>query len=772
VQNSINSNNIRTVNEDEHGNLWFGTDGGLGRFNRDDQTFERFSANKSGQIVEFDDDIIAIQSGSEGQLWFGSMGWDLSTFSLKNNTFNAINSKNVYSKVFNKNRVNSIFKDAQNTLWFATANGVVLISQNARNFNYLSNKTNSLRVTDIRQLNNNQLAFVGNWGFYEFDPKTKRTRHRFNPIEQLARFTQDSKNQLWFATVNQGIQKFTPPIHRTIPFSQDESVTAKLGTYSIHFITPDANDNIWAAFSQNKKSRRISLLSLNTQTQQHQFYDNIPNISNMLFINQHELLIAGVAKSLFSLNTQNGELTNWSDKIPSTPINADALYVDSKSTLWVGTPGRGLASFNRQSQTFNYYNSNNGLLSDNVLTIVEDDHRNLWLGTNIGLSRFNINTREFTNFDQSDGLKYARIRKNTAIKMKNGFIAMGSADGVVMFDPLGFTVDSAPSVIINDFKLLNQSVLLRREDPASPLTKSIEFTNQLVLSHRDQMFSFSFAALEYIRPAQVKFAYKMQGLNDQWFYTDADNRIASYTTLPSGDYTFRVKASNKHGVWSNKETTIQVTILPPWYLTWPAYLLYGVLTALGIYLFIHLRTKKLVEQAKELEQNVVGRTQQLQDSRDQLEQSHGELAQQSKTVSDLLAQKQRLFASVSHEFRTPLTLILSPVDQLLNDDKGRHITKELGLIRRSGRRLLRMVDQLLEFAKLEQRSDVALQRVSLQQTLNIIVASFEPVVQSKKIGLKLFAFNDITLLMQPDSLNKILINILSNACKYTPRVAK
>jgi signal transduction histidine kinase len=146
----------------------------------------------------------------------------------------------------------------------------------------------------------------------------------------------------------------------------------------------------------------------------------------------------------------------------------------------------------------------------------------------------------------------------------------------------------------------------------------------------------------------------MQGLTDQWIFTDASNRVASYTTLPAGEYTFKVKGSNKQGGWGEEATTLKITILPPWYLTWQAYLLYCVLGIVGIYLFIRLRTQSLMNQAKVLEQNVIERTQQLQNSRD-------ELAEQSKTVSDLLAQKQRLFASVSHEFRTPLTLILSPI---------------------------------------------------------------------------------------------------------------
>jgi ligand-binding sensor domain-containing protein len=180
------------------------------------------------------------------------------------------------------------------------------------------------------------------------------------------------------------------------------------------------------------------IISFNTSTKTAKRYPQVPNSANMLFIDQHQLLVAGVSDSLFTLNTQTGDLTKWLEKTPGAPINAQALFVDSSNTLWLGASGKGLISFNKQSQTFDYYNTSHGLLSGNILAIVEDDHRNLWLGTPVGLSRFNLDSKTFTNFDQSDGLRFAKIREGTAIKMDNGFIAMGSSGGIVMFNPQGF----------------------------------------------------------------------------------------------------------------------------------------------------------------------------------------------------------------------------------------------------------------------------------------------------------------------------------------------
>jgi signal transduction histidine kinase/DNA-binding response OmpR family regulator len=293
------------------------------------------------------------------------------------------------------------------------------------------------------------------------------------------------------------------------------------------------------------------------------------------------------------------------------------------------------------------------------------------------------------------------------------------------------------------------------------LDNTIEFTDHITLSHRDYVFSFHFTATEYLRPDKVQFAYRMEGLDNKWFYTDASNRTASYTTLSAGEYQFMVKASSPTGVWSEEYATVNVTINPPWWFSWQAFFVYFVVTAYSIYLFINIRTIKLVKQAKQLEERVSERTQQLQHSRD-------ELAVQSQTVSDLLSQKQQLFASVSHEFRTPLTLILSPVDQMLSRYSDKPLRNDLNLIKRSGKRLLRMVDQLLEFAKLEQDVDHTYEQVSLAQTIDLIVASFEPLLKSNNLDLHISPYEDIIVQVLPDSLNKILLNLLSNAIKYTP----
>ena len=306
-------------------------------------------------------------------------------------------------------------------------------------------------------------------------------------------------------------------------------------------------------------------------------------------------------------------------------------------------------------------------------------------------------------------------------------------------------------------------------DTDAVLKKRIEFTDALRLTAEQYHFSFGFSASEYIRPDKIQYAYKLEGLNDDWLYTDSINRVATYTTLPAGDYTFRVKASSRDGRWGDNEKSIRLTILPPWYLSWQALVAWAVLALTIITGWVRYRTAKLTRQARVLEQKVHERTQQLERSRDELVDSNSQLARQSERVSDLLAQKQQLFASVSHEFRTPLTLILSPVEQLLASARGKPVDTELSLIKRNSMRLLRMVDQLLEFAKLEQGRPETCEQVSLAQTLQMLAASFEPLFARNDQSLTIEDFDDVVLSVLPDSLNKILINLLSNAVKYGGR---
>ncbi len=754
---TLASNNVHQVSEDGSGNIWLGTSQGIHRFNPNTQSFNHFVPSFDSAFKIPGNDIRAITADHKGQLWLGTKANGVHLYLPKSEQFRSITGERDLYQQFNRKSINHIFTDQQSTLWLATEQGIILVSKTALDFQYLTNAKTDFTVSDVKPLKDS-IALVGGYQYYDYDQKNHTAKSRFVDDNRLYRVVADDSG-LWLATLGQGLQRFSYQNNQLQQIQHAKPTLTDIPMTGLFDAFVDSNKRLWLLPFPDLPHLAGGIVEYDWTSGNFQTYLEAPFISDILQLSTNELLLSSGSAGLLTLDTDTKIVTDWQKTISSTPKRIFTVFKDSKNTLWVGTREQGLARFDSKSKKFSFYTTADGLLSNNIFSIVEDNQQNLWLGTDNSLSRFDPTTGQITNLQKRDGLLFSTFYKRAGAKTDNGTILMGSEQGLVSFNPNDFVKQApAATVIINDFKLLNRSVDWQNNEVDSPLTQPIGMTDSLELTHEDYMFSFSFAALEYIRPDKIQFAYKMEGLNKQWLYTSAAERVASYTTLSPGDYTFMVKATNRDGQWSEHATTINVTVLPPWWLSWQAYIIYLLGSLACIYCYIQFRTQKLVKRAAALEQNVTERTQELQTSRDQ--------------VSDLLSQKQQLFASVSHEFRTPLTLILSPIEYLLSDKKGQHITKELSLIKRNGRRLLRMVDQLLEFAKLEMHDNSQMEQVSLKQTLDIIVPSFEPLVKSKNIQLSLSDYDDVTLSMLPDSLNKIMINILSNAFKYSGKDSK
>ncbi|MCJ8273849.1 MAG: ATP-binding protein, partial [Psychrosphaera sp.] len=251
----------------------------------------------------------------------------------------------------------------------------------------------------------------------------------------------------------------------------------------------------------------------------------------------------------------------------------------------------------------------------------------------------------------------------------------------------------------------------------------------------------------------------LMGWDEDWIYTDSKNRRATFTNIPSGDYTLLVKAGNSDGYWSVEPKSLKITLTPAPWKTWQAYLAYVVLFVSGLLLLFKYRTQTIVNRAKELEQGVRQRT---------------------ETINQLMTQKQQMFANISHEFKTPLTLILSPLEVLLQDPKAQAFKAKTSMMKRNAQRLLRMIEQLLELSDLEAGQNEKRSQYSLAQVMNVLLCSFEPLFENKKLTVNSPSlaynkeltdnkeFEDVTLSMKTDALEIILGNLISNAIKYTP----
>lgn len=745
---------MRSVYQDSQGQIWITTSWGLHKFNPDNHTFDKYNPADIEGFSHFAADVFTVIEEQNGKFWLGTVNAGVITFDSKTGTFENMSSNKDLKNQFKPGRVNTTFKDKDGTIWFGRGQGITALPKIAQHIAYLSNEEGALRSYDVKQLNDNTLGIIAELKYYELNLNDFSVEQKFPQIFQPYRFTQMASGDLWFATLGERIQHFNAQKQEVILLDKQDFVGPERFPVAFFDLFTDADQNLWLTPFKDGTQVEGGVVRFDPRTRQFTMFNHKPVLHCQTQLSKYKWLVTATGGGMFELDTKAISLSPWRPDIHEKPERIVTQYQDAQGNLWIGTEAMGLAHLAPDGTQFKYFGTNEGLVSDTILSIIEDDHQQLWLGTPVGLVRFNKSTHQAQNYDHRDGLLFNRFYKKSQDKLKDGRIVMGTYSGLMLFDPKKLsTKDRKPKVLINQFKRFNQPLEIHSKDPTSPLTKPIAYTEQLTLSYKDYLFSFGFTAIELLRPDLIEYAYKMEGLDDQWLYTDANNRWASYTTLAPKDYIFKVKARLGNGPWS-EQTQLKLTITPPWWQTYWAMLGYLLLCLGLIFGFIHWRTQRILKHSAELEKKVTERT--------------AELAEKSETVSQLLAQKQRLFASVSHEFRTPLTLILSPIEVLLKNNKDHPWYKDLHSIKRNGQRLLRMVDQLLEFAKLEQKAIQQNETVSLQQTLLLICESFDKLLASKQLKLTIEPFDDIKVTVIHDSLNKILLNLISNAVKYTP----
>lgn len=412
--------------------------------------------------------------------------------------------------------------------------------------------------------------------------------------------------------------------------------------------------------------------------------------------------------------------------------------------LWIGTTGGGLNRFDIQGETFRYFSENDGLPDMVIYAILPDKSGNLWLSTNKGISVFNPDEQSFRNFDQGDGLQDMEFNSRAFQKSEDGEFFFGGISGFNAFYPEEVLHSNLkpPAIVITDFKISNRSIS-NKEKPAV-LSSAIEYAKEVVVSYQDKTFSFEFSALNFSAPPKNKYAYKMNGFDQDWQQAGT-TRSATYTNLDPGNYTFQVKGTNGDGVWSEIATTIQVKILPPWWRTPWAYALYIGLISMLIYFY-----RRNERQQHLLKYNL------------NLEKIE---AEKLKEVDQL---KSRFYTNITHEFRTPLTVILGIADQL-GENSRLTLKDSAQLIRRNSKQLLGLINQLLDLSKLENNAiQLDLRQDDIVAFLRYVTESFQTYANSKNLQLRFFTLQE-RLVMDYDQaqLRQILTNLLSNAFKFT-----
>lgn len=772
---------IGGIHEDDEGSLWIsGSGDGLIRYDRASNTYTRIVCHPgdpgrgtgkyiSGNIIE----------DSNGLLWYDDRYEGLTSFDPGTETFTHYvhDPADPFSFGIANTNFSPLYQDRSGMIWAIGLDGSLskfdpgsLVPGHYKHEPGTSNSLSNDTVSDIIEDENGILWVLHlHHGLRRVDRVTGSVTAYDHDSDNTTGFNAlylDSSGALWVGT-NFGISRFDQSSGQftDYPFDLpgDDQGKTQSPNLRVSAIAEDAQGNLWLG-----SVSRLSYFEPGSGKFTH--YRSEPDqpgtlhgagFGALLLADDLSLWVGG-SDGLSRLDPVSRQFTHYvhdpgnPDSISSHRVMAITQGKDG--ALWVGTLS-GLDRFDPASNLFSHVAGSSGGAISMVYSIVPDAQGNIWVSIyNEGLLKLNPATGETKTYDASDG--FSRLYKG--VLGRRGDLIWGGADGVYIFDPRQLTDHRQdPMVLITDFRLSNKPVPVSDEANKTPLSRSIVNTSDITLTYLDNLISFGFAVPGYKYAKEVRYAYRLEGYDRDWIETGADRRIATYTHVPPGDYVLRVKAAGKGGVWSDKQAFIRLSILPPWWQTWWAYSLYVITFVLALFGYIRLRTRNLRRQARLLKETVEERTAQIREHEQQIQH-------QTEDLEELLHLKEKLITNISHEFRTPLTLILGPARRLLKRAANHRDASQLQLIQRNSQRLLRLVNQLLGLAHLGADEPLARSAQPVSTTVDAITESFQPLAEDKGLQLGVERNEELWASCTPDALEKILLNLLSNAIKYTP----
>ncbi len=796
--NSISDNKILSILESKNNTVWVGTASGLSKLVKKENSYFSFKnyttfnnslplqiqdliedkngniliATKNNGLLFFDEkkdkilqylsdenynkinkDVRKLMLDNKGLLWIGTykglyiLDKNQKLITLKNEISNP--------KSLSKNTIKSIFKDKKGSIWIGTYYGGLNLWDDANvNFSNFSqnNKERKLSYNVVSSIENykNLLIFGtegGGISIYNRDHgsskfiKQKDVELPDNNIKSLL----VDKNKLWIGTLNNGIALYNLATN-SFEKSSVKALKKHLNTQGVYSIKKDNNYLYFATFGDglvryNLNNKEIKHFKNTTK-------DNTTLTNNLVrtvFIDSENNCWVGTERGLNKL-TKSGKITRFffNNNLHSGD-DITTIFEDKNKTIWVGTKSRGLFKYNNGS----FKNVLLEVKNQTIVTIhsiLEDDINNLWITTNRGILKYNTHSHTARIYNQKDGIIDNEYNDNASLKIGKSQFYFGGPNGVTSFNTSFFTNNLyAPQVIITDIKIKNKSLNVKQEK--SILKKTIPYTKNISLSHSEGNFTIHFAIPNFINSNNNSYKYRLKGLEKDWIYTS--NNTTSYTIQNSGNYIFEVLGANNDGVWNKQPTTLSIRVNPAPWRTWWAFLIYASIIIMALYFLASiLKAKTKLKTELDLEH---------------LENERIEAANKAKL---------EFFTNVSHEFRTPLTLILGPLNQILQDYKGSSSNyKKLLVVENSAKHLLQLINRLMDFRKLEKNLfKLEAAEGNIIKFLREIYLSFSEFAKDGDYEYH-FHTTDDEILVYYDryKLERVFFNLLSNAFRYTPK---
>lgn len=737
-------NNSIAIAEDQRGKLWVGGFMRTGLKVYDPEISDSYPVDFQVKLQEKFNalTVISIYISSNEEVWLGTNGGGLFKYSALANKFSPIR-PNDPDFLFRSKSVRSIFVDSNERIWVGGYGGLDVIYS----------KQQVSRHVGLAGVGN-PVAIKGSpvWNILEMPEMS-------GDVFMIA--TEGEGVYLYDYARNQVTENFYPGQNKQNPKNYQQREIFADQVFILH---RDELGTIWAGTD-------LGLEKYNAETNNFE-----PVILTKSFCNTQEVYISDILSTnslpgylwlatkscgLFLFDKSNKKLVNFThlegDGASISGNVANTLYEDSKGKLWVGTSSGASfvdqSSVNQNSEqtigqlTFSSITELDGLANNIINGILEDDQGSMWFSTNKGLSKLLPDGITIINYDILDGIQDLEFNTKAHFKDINGVLYFGGKNGLNKFNPQHIKSNPhPPQIVFTGFKVLNEPYQLIQHGDRIDINEASEIT----LKHKQNFITFEFAALDYNQTSKNQYAYRLEGFNDQWIEIGS-KREATYTNLDPGTYSFVVIASNSDGIWSETGKAIQLVIEPPWWKTLPAIVLWALIAIV----FMVTANRLLVNRARMQEQLKL------------------EIVE-NKHLKELNEAKSNFFANISHEFRTPLTLILNPVKILLSRAQSSEDVNDLNMVQKNALKLLQMINQILDLSKLESNQlEKQTETGDLVGFIRYLASSFDSLADLKGIAYqKHFEIAHLYTDFSKKHLEHIVNNLLSNAMKFTPKNGK